>query len=542
LESQLRNASVLEVGAGCGAISRYLGEVGAQVLALEGSPYRASIAASRCRDLANVTVVADAFHLFEPAQRFDVVTLIGVLEYARKFFPSSGGDPVDAMLARARNFLKPGGKLIIAIENQLGLKYFAGFPEDHTGKPMFGIEEHYSADGVVTFGRRELGGRTAKVGLAAQQWWYPFPDYKLPTLLISEAGVVPQGDFDLTSVVRNACAGDPQYPNSVSFNQARAWGPVVHNELLRDLANSFLLLASDMEFSQQGNLPLAVHYSTERRPEFAKKVVFERQESTKNRSVITHQLALYPSATAAAGSILRQHLIDQPFLMGELWHDRLVHIMTSPDWKVEQIREWFKTWFSVFCIATGLSDCENLSETAISGKYIDAIPRNLLVDQNGVFKFIDQEWVFSRDLNIGYLSFRALLSSLLSIGIVAKPFEPEYLKVLPLLANVLGSINIDLNESNIKFFLDLEGELDRLASGKPAFTKEALISWLESLELRMFDTQTPVHEKLAQRDGQLMVIKDALAQRDRELNDILESLSWRLTRPLRALEKWFTSL
>ena len=207
LENQLQNASVLEVGAGCGAISRYMGEVGAQVLALEGSPYRASIAASRCRDLPNVTVVADAFHLFEPVQRFDVVTLIGVLEYARKFFPSSGGDPVNAMLARARNFLKPGGKLIIAIENQLGLKYFAGFPEDHTGKPMFGIEEHYSADGVVTFGRRELGERAAKAGLAAQQWWYPFPDYKLPTLLISEAGAVPEGEFYLTSIVRSACAG-----------------------------------------------------------------------------------------------------------------------------------------------------------------------------------------------------------------------------------------------------------------------------------------------------------------------------------------------
>ena len=88
-----------------------------------------------------------------------------------------------------------------------------------------------------------------------------------------------------------------------------------------------------------------MHYSTERRPEFAKKVVFERQESTKNRSVTTHQLALYPAATVNVDSVLRQHLIDQPFLMGELWHDRLVHIMTSPDWKVEQIRQWFKTWF-----------------------------------------------------------------------------------------------------------------------------------------------------------------------------------------------------
>ena len=37
---------VLEIGAGCGALSRYLGECGASVLALEGSLRRACIALS----------------------------------------------------------------------------------------------------------------------------------------------------------------------------------------------------------------------------------------------------------------------------------------------------------------------------------------------------------------------------------------------------------------------------------------------------------------------------------------------------------------
>ena len=41
---------VLEIGAGCGALSRYLGECGASVLALEGSFRRARIARSRTRD------------------------------------------------------------------------------------------------------------------------------------------------------------------------------------------------------------------------------------------------------------------------------------------------------------------------------------------------------------------------------------------------------------------------------------------------------------------------------------------------------------
>lgn len=541
-ENQLQGKSILEIGAGCGAITRYLGEIDAEVLALEGSPRRASIAASRCRGLDGVTMVAEAFHHFKPGHQFDVVTFIGVLEYARKFFPGEGTDPVDAMLATVRGLLKPGGKLIIAIENQLGLKYFAGFPEDHIGKPMFGIEEHYSEDSVVTFGRRDLGTRVRKAGLTVQQWWYPFPDYKLPSLMVSEAGALPQDDVDLTPVVRSACAGDPQYPVSISFNQERAWRPVVHNGLLGEMANSFVLLASDTYISQQHDLPLAVHYATERRPEFAKKVVFEQ---TAHGEVITHQLALYPSSTPLKNFPLKQRLlVDQPFIMGELWQDRLVQIMTRPDWTLEQIQEWANVWFDAFCAVAGVSNRENIADKQVSGDYLDAIPRNMFMNKNGVPIFIDQEWVFSDDLDVGYLSFRALLASFSSIGLAAKPFEDKYLRVSQLLTSVMQSININLGQTEIKKYLDLEGELDRLTNGQKSYSDEELALWFASFKLRIFDTQTPVHEKLAficqtlaRRDEQLVIARHALAQRDEQLADIFKSASWRVTRPLRIFAK-----
>jgi len=71
---------VLELG--CGAVTRYLGEIGAVVAAVEGAPQRARIAAERCGDLPNVTVFNDDVLAFESEARFDWVLLIGVLEYA----------------------------------------------------------------------------------------------------------------------------------------------------------------------------------------------------------------------------------------------------------------------------------------------------------------------------------------------------------------------------------------------------------------------------------------------------------------------------
>ena len=47
--------------------------------------------------------------------------------------------------------MKKNGKLYIAIENRLGMKYFAGYNEDHIGKPFIGIEGYDNKNKVRTF-------------------------------------------------------------------------------------------------------------------------------------------------------------------------------------------------------------------------------------------------------------------------------------------------------------------------------------------------------------------------------------------------------
>ena len=84
----LRNA--LELGCGCGAITRYLGELNISVDAVEGSPQRAEITQLRCRDLENVNVINANFNeLTFPKGAYDAVFLVGVLEYAKNFFPTA---------------------------------------------------------------------------------------------------------------------------------------------------------------------------------------------------------------------------------------------------------------------------------------------------------------------------------------------------------------------------------------------------------------------------------------------------------------------
>ena len=502
---KLEGKSLLEIGAGCGAITRFLGETGADVVALEGSPRRASIAASRCRDVDNVVVVSDNFQTFQTESTFDVVTLIGVLEYARSFV--AGDDPIAEMLSKAASYLKPDGILIIAIENQLGLKYFAGYNEDHVGKTMYGIEEHYTDSSVVTFGKQELSQRVANVGLSEQDCWYPFPDYKMPSLLVSEEGNKAATQFDLTTLVQNSCISDPQRPAGVNFFPERAWSPIIRNKLLGDVANSFVLLASKKTFAKASCY--ATHYASDRRPEFAKQVTFMADEAA---VVKAEQTRLYPNVENN-NDMLEQQLTDQDYMTGVVWQDKLISTLTSPDWSIDQVIKWWDYWWQALQSHLGV---EALAlDTSVDGSLLDAMPRNLLCSSDKKAGFIDLEWHIKKPLSIRFLMFRALLSSFQSVGFCAKPRVGTPLNVATLIESVLASKNIMLMENELSEFIDLESEIQWLSSGRRGMSQ----SDFHALTFETVDTLTPVHQKLSQLEKELDLMK--------------YSLSWKLTKPLR---------
>ena len=90
----------LEVGAGCGALTGLLCRKLKHVTALEYSRQRASVIAQRHSTNSNLDVVVGGFQDFETQNRFDYITVIGVLEYAGKFY--GGRNPYESFLSRSR--------------------------------------------------------------------------------------------------------------------------------------------------------------------------------------------------------------------------------------------------------------------------------------------------------------------------------------------------------------------------------------------------------------------------------------------------------
>ena len=228
-----KGKSLLEIGAGCGALTGLFCRKAERVVAVDLSKKRSLINAARNREAENLEIIVGNFEEIRIEEKFDYVTLIGVLEYSIYYVNSP--DPFTDMLKKAKSYLKPGGKLIVAIENKFGIKYWAGATEDHTGKPFDGITGYAGVDRVRTFSRKGLEKLLKDAGFGETEFYYPLPDYKLPQEIYSEkwqpkrypvSGNTPNYDRDRMDL----------------FNEEKAMNELIEDGLFEQYANSFLVI------------------------------------------------------------------------------------------------------------------------------------------------------------------------------------------------------------------------------------------------------------------------------------------------------------
>ncbi|MBF0360984.1 MAG: class I SAM-dependent methyltransferase [Oligoflexia bacterium] len=243
-----KDQTLLEIGAGCGALTGFFLERLKRVVAIDLSYKRSLINYHRhkqhIKDL-NFEIIVGNIDKIEICEKFDFVTLIGVLEYAKKFSPNSHSDSngYEHFFNLIKKFLHDNGKLIIAIENKFGLKYWAGHREDHTGRYFDSIEgyrhQHGQDDGaeVETFGLVELKNLLLSNGFSNLQFYYPYPDYKFPIEVYSE---------ELKPSVDTLLGSPPNYTGEMLevFSIPHAYLNIIKNDQFDFFSNSFLCVAS----------------------------------------------------------------------------------------------------------------------------------------------------------------------------------------------------------------------------------------------------------------------------------------------------------
>lgn len=459
-----RSLKALEVGCGCGAITRHLGENFNQVISVEGNINRARLARQRTRDLDSVSVVCAPFQELRFSQKFDIIFCIGVFEYSASFI--EGEDPYDAALRYFSNILTPDGIVVIAIENQFGLKYFNGSREDHLGVRFEGLEGYHHKPGKVrTFGKVELEKRLKKY-FPAVQFYYPYPDYKLPDSVISSEFLASEKAGELVSQMRSEDHGGPMRAlwdeSAVSLELAR-------NGTLEFFANSFLVLAGRRALERVTFEQLAVIFSSKRKPIFSTKTRILKEH---NEQISVSKYNTQGKAYVAEGLL---KLVDTK----TLWVDTLSL----------QSQLFSRACQSELSLAEIFAPCRKFIELLISesslqegvryveGAHIDSIWSNAYIVGN-TCKIVDKEWVWGHQIRVNVIIIRSVynfLSKIDAVSLHTRALLGRSGKTL--ICDIASAFGVALVKQDFVEFIRLESEFQECVFGINKLRHAIYLRW-----------------------------------------------------------------
>ena len=240
------NASTLEIGGHLGELTGILCDKSQKVTTVEFSKKRAEVIAKRWEEKENLEIVVGDLNDLQPLweqrqEKFDVITLIGVLEFATEIMDEQ--NPAQALLEYCKSLLKPEGKLLIATNNRFALKSYVGDRDECTHFTFDSITGYKTKSRTYKLGKCEIETLLKQVELPYYQFYYPLPDYKLPSCFFSDK-------YLPTSSKINGYFPYYQDDSFVLFSEVDGYDAIVQEDpnMFPFFANSYLIIASKTEF------------------------------------------------------------------------------------------------------------------------------------------------------------------------------------------------------------------------------------------------------------------------------------------------------
>lgn len=400
------SARVLEIGAGAGAVTRYLGESSAAVDAVEPDPDLARLLRMRVRGLPHVGVHADLDAL-EADARYDVVVALDTLRHTA---PDRRAETLD----RLAGLLAPSGVLVLGESNALGAKYLVGSPDDETGRPFDSVEGYPAGASHPALTRRELTRLLADAGLAPD-FLPALPDHHFGRTVV-DSSALPDDLRHLAADLTVLPSPDLGAPRPRLADEREVWPRLVEAGLDIEHANSWLVLAraGTAPVAPLGPGVLAAFDSWQRSDRYTahSRVVLDEAGLRVDRT--------YPHRDPASPF----HVEDSstPYAPGRPLLDELV-VADTGDWQglLERWRE----------------AVERLWRTRV---WLDVHPGNFIVGPDGALSPIDLEFGGTdADREFGLL--RSVLATARSIAVQrAHDTFPPRVETIEQLATHLGSL------------------------------------------------------------------------------------------------------
>lgn len=321
---------------------------------------------------------------------FDYIVAVGEVE--------SLPDPAET-LSSWRGLLKKNGRMLLGMDNRLGLRYFCGDRDPFTDRSFDGIENYrtlLSGDSSALKGRNYSKEEICEIldlaGWKNRKFYSVLPNLEQPQLIYSEKYLpVEELNIRLYPTYR--------YPDCVFLEEEYLYESIIKNGMFHTMANSFLIECSkDNTFENVNHVTASI----ERGREHAMVTIIRDNHRVEKRAV--YKEGKYKIQQLKENEVdLRNHGLN--ILEGEFSHDSYQMPYVESETAVSFLRRLARNNLQLFKEEVGrlrgfiLQSSEHVEPDEdkkdmgilLRRAYIDLIPLNCF-HNNGEYIFYDQEF------------------------------------------------------------------------------------------------------------------------------------------------------
>ena len=550
------DGSLLEIGASYGQLTSLFTSKVDHVVAVEDRKIKCDIISKRAE---NATVLLSDFNDLQLDEKFDYIVLCNIFEYAKSFYDSE--NPYVDYLNYLKGFLKEDGVILMALSNRLGLKYFAGFKEEHTSQYFTGIEGYKNIDYVQTFSKPEITNIIENAGFSNYKFFYVYPDHVF-TEVITTDKLINKMPFN----------GINEYADEriLFFDEIRLNLTLSQDNMSQYFANSFLI---EIRSSDMNYLTDKINYikaGSQRKEEFQ---IFTTiwddgkvSKSPGSPKANAHVKRMFDECKGTMGKIrcldaeMKGDTLYYDFLNEHSYESMIMEALIDDD--KDKFFKLLEDFYDALFYGSFESD-EYANEEFLSvfkdksdikfhcheKTYLDLNLGNIFMI-NGEFICVDYEWIFDFKIPLEYIFFRTINHHLFGNKLIHEFTNYE---------EIFDHFNLDIK--NRSLFQGWECDFLRYILERPPFTKSKIIT-LENIEKYdnfeeyvnkynyMFSRNlNPYKWNSFKREIIMNQQKDIdlknkeikrknkeLKKKNKEIESLLNSKSWKITKPLRKVK------
>ncbi|MBR2743799.1 MAG: hypothetical protein IKE01_00680 [Clostridia bacterium] len=182
-------------------------------------------------------VTSCCYKNFKIDGKYDYITLIGTYEYAPLMVNLP--NPYVELLKKLKSHLNENGKLLLAIDNRIGVKYLVGGRSELYHKIFEGIESCICNTLPNLLTKNEIITQINSAGYNFYKFYYPLPDYKNTSVIYSDQ-YLPKSNHSKIKYPAKYDKG-----SIILYSEEKAIKQICNAGLFDNLTNSFLVELSN---------------------------------------------------------------------------------------------------------------------------------------------------------------------------------------------------------------------------------------------------------------------------------------------------------